>query len=91
MISICIPAYKHVALTYEAARSVLQQNADFELVVLDDFYLNELTQENRHATESLREYLCADKRVKCFSNDKPLTIQDNWNKTVSLSTGNYIS
>jgi hypothetical protein len=68
----------------------LQQNADFELVVLDDFYLNELTQENRHATESLREYLCADKRVKCFSNDKPLTIQDNWNKTVSLSTGNYI-
>lgn len=90
MISFCIPAYKHVALTHEAAKSILQQDEDFELVILEDFYLLEPTSENLHEIESLRDYIHADKRVKCFSNDKLLPIQDNWNKTVSLCTGSHI-
>jgi glycosyltransferase involved in cell wall biosynthesis len=90
MISICIPAYKHVALTHEAAKSVLQQDADIELIILDDFYLIEPTVENLHAIDSLKSYLHADKRVKCVSNESLLPIQDNWNKTVSLCTGRYI-
>ena len=90
MISICIPAYKHVALTHEAAKSILQQDEDFELVILDDFYLVEPTIENLCEVESLRDYLYGDNRVKCFSNEKLLPIQDNWNKTVSLCTGTHI-
>jgi len=53
LISICIPAYKHVALIHEAAVSVLQQDADVELVVLDDFYLVEQTPENLREIEAL--------------------------------------
>lgn len=90
LISICIPAYKHVALTRESAASVLQQDEDFELVILDDFYLVEPTSENLREIESLRDFLHADKRVRCFSNDNLLPIQHNWNKAVSLSTGSYI-
>ena len=90
LIGICIPAYKLVSLTHEAAASVLQQDVDVELVVLDDFYLVEPTPENLRAIEALRDYLHADPRVKCFSNEKLLPIQDNWNKTVSLCTGSDI-
>lgn len=90
MISICIPAYKHVALTHEAAKSILQQDEDFELVILDDFYLVEPTSGNLREIELLQDYLHTDKRVKCFSNESLLPIQDNWNKTVSLCTGSYI-
>jgi glycosyltransferase involved in cell wall biosynthesis len=90
MISICIPAYKHVALTHEAAQSVLQQDADVELMILDDFYMLERTAENLRAIDSLESYLHADKRVKCISNESLLPIQDNWNKAVSLCTGRYI-
>ena len=90
MISICIPAYKHVALTYESSLSVLNQNADVELVVLDDFYLVESSHEIRKSIEALRDLLHSDPRVKCYSNEKQLTIQDNWNKAVSLCTGSYV-
>ena len=90
MISICIPAYKLVSLTHEAVASILRQDADVELVVLDDFYLLESTPENLREIEALREYLHADQRVKCFTNEKLLPIQDNWNKAVSLCTGNYV-
>ena len=90
MISICIPAYKYVALTHEAAKSILQQDEDIELIILDDFYLVDRTVENLHAIDYLKSYLHADKRVKCISNDSLLPIQDNWNKAVSLCTGRYI-
>jgi len=90
MLSICIPAYKHVSLTYDAAKSILQQDADFELIVLDDFYLVERTHKNLFAIDELKTYLHSDKRVKCFSNEKLLPIQVNWNKTVSLANGRYI-
>ena len=42
------------------------------------------------AIESLKDFLHADKRVKCVSNEYLLPIQDNWNKAVSLGTGKYI-
>jgi glycosyltransferase involved in cell wall biosynthesis len=90
MISVCIPAYKHVALTQEAARSVLQQDVDVELIVLDDFNLLEATVENLRAIDSLKSYLHSEKRVKCVSNERQLSIQDNWNKAVSLCNGRYI-
>jgi len=90
VISIAIPAYKHAALTHEAASSVLQQDIDVELVILDDFNFVEPTAENLRSIESLRDYLHADPRVKCFSNDTQLPIQDNWNKTVSLCSGSYV-
>jgi hypothetical protein len=77
-------------MTHEAAQSVLRQDAEFELVVLDDFYLLDQSPENRQSIEALRDFLHADPRVKCFGNDKLLPIQDNWNKTVSLCTGSYI-
>ncbi|WP_158558931.1 glycosyltransferase [Rhodoferax lacus] len=90
MISICIPAYKHVALTHECAQSVLRQDTDLELVVLDDFYLLDQTAENIRQIEALRELLHADRRVKCVSNEKLLPIQDNWNKAVSLCSGSHV-
>lgn len=90
MLSICIPAYKHVALTYEAAKSVLQQDVDIELLILDDFYLLDTTSENLDALEELKDYLQADNRVKCISNEKLLPIQENWNKAVTLCSGKYI-
>ena len=90
MISICIPAYRHVSFTHEAAISILKQDVDIELVVLDDFHTLELTSENIYLVESLREYLNSDRRVKCFSNERLLPIQDNWNKAVHLCSRDYI-
>lgn len=90
MISICIPAYIHIALAHEAAASVLQQDVDLELVVLDDYYLVDSTVENLRQIDSLREFLHADKRVKCISNEQLLPIQENWNKAVSLSSGSHV-
>lgn len=90
LISICIPAYKHVALTQQAVRSVLIQNEDVELIILDDFYLLENTSANVQQLEDLRESTKGDSRVKWFSNTTLLPIQENWNKVVSLCTGKYI-
>jgi glycosyltransferase involved in cell wall biosynthesis len=90
VISICIPAYKHVSLTHEAALSVLNQDIDVELVVLNDFYLLDKTPENRASIEALSDYLHSDRRVKYISNDSLLPIQENWNKAVSLCSRKYI-
>lgn len=79
-----------MALTHESAQSVLRQDTDLELVVLDDFYLLDKTANNTHAIEALRDYLHADPRVKCVSNEKLLPIQDNWNKAVSLCSGSHV-
>jgi glycosyltransferase involved in cell wall biosynthesis len=77
-------------MTYEAVKSVLQQDEEVELVVLDDFYLVEPSVENLSKIDLLNEYLRSDNRVKHVSNKRLLPIQDNWNKAVSICSGRYI-
>jgi glycosyltransferase involved in cell wall biosynthesis len=90
MISICIPAYKYLKLLPETMDSILCQNEDFELIVLEDFDLIDPKDASKEIIDETRELFCADTRVKWYKNTTSLPIQDNWNKTVSLASCPYI-
>lgn len=90
MISICIPAYKHLDILPDALQSICSQNSDFELVILDDFdiFLNDPSLQPK--VKHVRELYSSDPRIKWFRNSEHLPIQANWNKVISLSSRPYI-
>ncbi len=82
--SVCIPAYKSRFLE-ECMSSILQQTlADFELIVLND-----------HSPEPVRQIVerFADARIRYVENETnvgAVRLVDNWNKCLSLASGEYI-
>ncbi len=90
MISICIPAYKYVQLLPEAIVSILDQDEDIEVIVLEDFDLIAPHEAKQELIDKARQLLSSDRRIKWHRNNYSLPIQDNWNKTVSLASGPYI-
>ena len=81
MLSICIPAL-NAARTLEATLdSILSQEVDVEVVVLD----NASTDATRAIAESFN-----DERLRVHSNDSVLDIGDNWNRAVDFSTRELI-
>lgn len=80
-LSVCVPAYQAGRTLDPTLRSILSQDVDFELLVLD----NGSTDETGEIAASFD-----DPRVRVERNDSTLPIGDNWNRAVGLSTGELI-
>ncbi|WP_433654759.1 glycosyltransferase family 2 protein [Nocardia sp. CA-128927] len=76
-LSICVPAYNAGRTLAATMRSILDQDIDAELVVLDNASSDE--------TQSIARSF-DDPRVRIFRNDHVLPIGDNWNATIQRST-----
>ena len=84
LFSITIPAFK-AAFLREAITSVCQQSYEnWELIVLDDAF-----------PEDIKSVVCGfnDSRIKYLCNEKntgALNVVDNWNKCLGLCQGEYV-
>ncbi|MFC3965566.1 glycosyltransferase family 2 protein [Nocardia jiangsuensis] len=80
-LSVCVPAYQAGRTLEPTMRSILSQDVEFELLVLD----NASTDETGEIAASF-----ADPRVRVERNDSTLRIGDNWNRVIELSTGELV-
>jgi glycosyltransferase involved in cell wall biosynthesis len=80
-ISICIPAYNAARTVAETLESVLKQDADLEIVVLDNA-------SEDGTGDIVRSF--SDHRITVHRNESVLPIGDNWNKLVGLSKGSLV-
>jgi glycosyltransferase involved in cell wall biosynthesis len=80
-ISVCVPAYNAARTLDVTLRSILSHDIDIEVVVLDNA--------SEDGTGSIARSF-DDKRIRIFRNDAVLSIGDNWNKLVGLSTGHLV-
>jgi len=80
-ISVCIPAYNSARTVAETLESVLEQDLDLEIVVLDNA-------SEDGTGDIVRSF--SDRRVTVHRNDSVLSIGDNWNELVRLSTGSLV-
>lgn len=85
MISIAMATYNGEKYISQQLDSILRQTvADFELVICDDVSLD--------ATfDILKLYKEKDSRIKIFRNEKNLGFKKNFEKAISLCTGEYIA
>ncbi|WP_280385729.1 glycosyltransferase family 2 protein, partial [Nocardia wallacei] len=80
-LSVCVPAYNAARTLATTLRSILDQDADFELSVLD----------NASSDDTAAVALSfTDPRVRLHRNDTVLPIGDNWNKAVAVSSGELV-
>lgn len=80
-LSVCVPAYNSARTLATTLRSVLDQDVDFELVVLD----NASTDDTDAIAHSF-----ADPRIRLLHNDTVLPIGDNWNKAIRACSGELV-
>lgn len=80
-LSVCIPAYEAARTLETTMRSILDQDEDMEVLVLD----NASTDGTGDIARSFR-----DDRVRVVSNDRVLAIGDNWNAAVRASSGRLV-
>ncbi|WP_369255731.1 glycosyltransferase family 2 protein [Geodermatophilus amargosae] len=80
-VSVCIPAYNAARTVAETLGSVLAQDLDLEVVVLDNA-------SGDGTGDIVRSF--ADPRITVHRNESVLPIGDNWNRLVSLSTGELV-
>lgn len=85
MISIALASYNGSKYIREQLDSILSQTyQDFELIICDD-----------NSTDStwqiLEEYAQKDNRIKIFENEKNLGFKKNFEKAISLCSGEYIA
>lgn len=80
-LSVCIPAYEAARTLETTMSSVLDQDEDMEVLVLD----NASTDGTGDIARSFR-----DDRVTVVSNDRVLAIGDNWNAAVRASSGRLV-
>ncbi|WP_405176910.1 glycosyltransferase [Nocardia sp. NBC_01377] len=80
-LSVCVPAYQAGRTLEPTLRSILSQDADFELLVLDNA-----------STDTTGEIAASfdDPRLRVERNDSSLRIGDNWNRAIHLSTGDLV-
>ncbi|MGE0567584.1 MAG: glycosyltransferase [Bacteroidia bacterium] len=82
LVSICIPVYNSGFFVKETLESVLNQSyRNIEVIVVDDNSKDETVK----IVQSID-----DVRLKLYCNDDNIGVVDNWNKSVDLSTGDYI-
>jgi glycosyltransferase involved in cell wall biosynthesis len=80
-LSVCVPAYNAARTLATTMRSILDQDVDFELSVLDNA-----------STDDTGAIAAAfdDPRVRVHRNPRVLSIGDNWNKAVEISSGELV-
>ncbi|TLG05314.1 glycosyltransferase [Nocardia cyriacigeorgica] len=80
-LSVCVPSYNAGRTLATTMRSILSQDVDFELIVVDNA-----------STDATADIAASfdDKRIRIFRNDEILPIGDNWNRAVALSTGRLV-
>lgn len=82
LVSVCIPAYNNEDYIAETMASVLRQTYEnIELIVVDDC--------STDGTYAAAKSVC-DPRVKIFKNEKNLGMSGNWNRCLSLCSGEYM-
>ncbi len=85
MISIAMAAYNGEKYIREQLDSILAQTIqDFELVICDDCSTDS-------TLSILREYEAKDSRIHVFANEKNLGFKKNFERAVSLCSGDYIA
>ncbi|WP_194818326.1 glycosyltransferase family A protein [Nocardia sp. XZ_19_385] len=80
-LSVVVPAYNAGRTLATTLRTVLDQDVDFELLVLD----NASTDETGELAHSF-----ADPRIRVLRNETVLPIGDNWNTAIQASTGELV-
>ncbi|GAB4586802.1 glycosyltransferase family 2 protein [Nocardia sp. IFM 10818] len=80
-LSVCVPAYNSARTLETTLRSILAQDTECEVLVLD----NASTDETGTIAKSFD-----DPRVRVHRNDETLPIGENWNKAVFLSAGRLV-
>ncbi|MBF6176286.1 glycosyltransferase family 2 protein [Nocardia blacklockiae] len=80
-LSVCVPAYNAARTLETTLRSILDQDVEFELDVLD----NASADDTAAIARSFE-----DPRVRLHRNDTVLPIGDNWNKAVSVTSGDLV-
>jgi glycosyltransferase involved in cell wall biosynthesis len=78
LLSVCVPAYNSARTIDETLRSILDQDVDCEVVVLDNG-------SDDGTGDIARSF--ADSRIRVHRNDVTVPIGDNWNRVVELSGG----
>ena len=81
-VSICIPVYNTARFIGDAVRSALDQTyQDFELVIVDNA-----------STDATPQILASfdDPRIRLFRNEQNIGAQGNFNRAVSLASGEYL-
>ncbi|MET7773220.1 glycosyltransferase family 2 protein [Nocardia sp. NPDC005366] len=80
-LSVCVPAYEAGRTLEPTLRSILSQDADFELLVLDNA-----------STDATGDIAASfdDPRLRVERNETSLRIGDNWNRAIRLSTGDLV-
>lgn len=82
-VSVIVPTYNRAHMLTEAIDSILGQTfGDFELIVVDDFSLD-------NTEDAIKSY--ADKRIRCFKNQSNRIIAANRNYGISKAQGEYIA
>ncbi|MFC9994993.1 glycosyltransferase family 2 protein [Nocardia sp. NPDC127526] len=80
-LSVCVPAYNSARTLETTLRSILAQDTECEVLVLD----NASADETGTIAKSFD-----DPRVRVHRNDETLPIGENWNKAVFLSAGRLV-
>lgn len=82
LVSICIPAYNSARFIERTINSILKQTYDnIEIVVVDDC-------SSDNTVEAVRQI--NDSRIKLYTNDTNQGMAGNWNRSVELTTGEYV-
>ncbi|WP_040796045.1 glycosyltransferase family 2 protein [Nocardia higoensis] len=81
LVSVCVPAYDAERTLEQTLRSILDQDLDFELLVLDNA-----------SSDATGEIAASfdDPRLRVERNETTLPIGDNWNRAIGLSTGDLV-
>jgi glycosyltransferase involved in cell wall biosynthesis len=82
LVSVCIPAYNNEKYIKDTIESILNQTyQNIELVVVDDC-----------STDSTWDIISSieDPRMKAYKNEQNLGMSGNWNKCLSLTTGEFV-
>jgi len=81
-VSVCIPNYNGAQYIGEAIQSVLNQSyKDFELIISDNCSTD-------NSIDVVNKFI--DHRIKIYRNSSNIGMVSNWNKCISLASGDYI-
>lgn len=85
MISIALATYNGEKFISQQLDSILQQTfSNFEVICVDDNSIDS-------TYNILEKYSKADKRIKCFKNKKQLGFKKNFERAISLCTGEFVA